>query len=283
MEFNRNGIVLHLILQVGNKQSNFKDEYRKEIFETIRTLMQGIGENMRPSGKMFAVKGYRDHVHIVFSMPPELSFLVMICEIKKQTAEKFNESNWFDGKFIWHRHYAVYSMSFGFGRDEEMELIYRQEEYHKHISFKDELSSAMRTYIFRISDKIREKMRLSFFSFNKIQNLDITNFVNIKKNENISESQDTDNTKSVYYNNEYKKLNILSYLLEKKCFTKVQKTLDNKHISKGINTLFYGTLETKTEIVYQIAKNMEDCILGKLQKMLAPVDGIYQMMMNGNN
>ena len=152
MTFNRNKILLHLILQTANKQSSFKDEYRKQIFNTIRDILQNIGTNTLPSGKVFSVTGYTDHVHIVFLMPVDISLKKLINELKRQTKEKFDKSEWFDKSFLWNKYYTITSLSSE--EKVERELIRKQEEYHKHISFKEELASAMRHNKFVITDEI---------------------------------------------------------------------------------------------------------------------------------
>jgi len=162
MTFNRNKIKLHLILQTVNEQSNFKDEYREQIFNTIRDILQNIGTNTLPSGKVFHITGYTDHVHIIFLMPFDISLTDLINELKKQTKEKFDTSEWFDKEFFWKEYYAIFSLPFSLSTETitEQELIKNQEQYHKHISFKEELSSAMRRNKFAITDEIRSEMKV---------------------------------------------------------------------------------------------------------------------------
>ena len=162
MTFNRNKIILHLILQTANEQSNFKDEYREQIFNTIRDILQNIGANTLPSGKVFFVSGYTDHVHSVFLMPVDISLTELINKLKKQTKEIFDKSEWYDKEFFWNEYYAIFSLPFSLSTETitEQELIKNQEQYHKHISFKEELASAMRHNKFAITDEIRSEMKV---------------------------------------------------------------------------------------------------------------------------
>ena len=56
-------------------------------------------------------------------MPVERSVLEVISELKNQKKPKFNEPNWFEGKFSWNKYHAVFSLPKGYESSGKFELI----------------------------------------------------------------------------------------------------------------------------------------------------------------
>ena len=157
MDFTRNSIRVHLILQVANKQSYFKKENRKEIFELLKEIVYKISVNESGKRQSAFVNGHDEHVHILFYMDMNMSIREIVNHIKAKSTELFNKSNWFSDVFIWHEHYGVFSVPY-FWPDDNYKLIEFQEEYHKFVTFEDEFRGAMRKARFFIEEDILNKM-----------------------------------------------------------------------------------------------------------------------------
>ena len=99
MEFTRNNIRIHLILEVANQQSYFRKQYRKAIFEVLKEIVYEISKNDAGTRRPIFINGHDEHVHILFYMHPEMSIREIVNHIQTNSTELFNNSNLFSGIF----------------------------------------------------------------------------------------------------------------------------------------------------------------------------------------
>lgn len=112
--------------------NDWKDDLHAYIGGTIRNL----------NGKMLAIGGVSDHVHILLTLTASHRIADVVREVKKASSMWAHSKHGKD-KFGWQDGYAVFSAG-----AEELPRLYgyiaKQEEHHKKINFRDELLALCR-------------------------------------------------------------------------------------------------------------------------------------------
>jgi REP element-mobilizing transposase RayT len=60
-------------------------------------------------GKIFALNGMRDHVHLVASIPPKVAVATFIGQVKAFVSTRINQSRRVSFPFAWQEEYGVFS------------------------------------------------------------------------------------------------------------------------------------------------------------------------------
>ncbi len=110
-----------------------------------------IDENMQPNLWAFmggiarkrditahAIGGTANHVHLLLSIPPELSLSKAMQILKSGSSKWMNDSYFPDRRIRWQQKYGAFSVS-PTGVDRVVDYIHRQPEHHRKMSFEEEV------------------------------------------------------------------------------------------------------------------------------------------------
>ncbi|MCP5501818.1 MAG: IS200/IS605 family transposase [Leptospiraceae bacterium] len=81
----------HIVFSTKNRVACLKDEDIEKIRELACSKAQEIGSSIR------ILNGYRDHVHILMSIPPKLSISYVVMRIKGYVSYKMKLIYWQEG------------------------------------------------------------------------------------------------------------------------------------------------------------------------------------------
>jgi putative transposase len=130
---------IHVVIAVYGRDNALGDRNRAKIFEYISGIMKGLG--LFP----LAVNGYRDHVHLFFSMPPSKTLSKVVQEIKANSSKWINQERLVMGHFCWQEGYGAFSCSQSH-RDNLIKYISAQEKHHAAASFRVEYQKLLNRY-----------------------------------------------------------------------------------------------------------------------------------------
>lgn len=91
------------------------------------------------------VGGTKDHVHILFSLSPNIALKDLVREIKSRSSRWINENRMSVGRFEWQNGYGAFSYSQS-ARGSVINYIENQEEHHRILTFKEELVKFLELY-----------------------------------------------------------------------------------------------------------------------------------------
>ena len=133
----------HIIFSTKNRQNYMNETQLEEMYK----YMSGIIKSLK--AKLFMVNGPSNHVHIALSMNPDVSISDCARLIKANTSRWIHQR--FDGlnDFAWQEGYSAFSVSKS-NIPQVVRYIQNQREYHKTISFEENLSR-LRRGLFNLS------------------------------------------------------------------------------------------------------------------------------------
>ena len=99
-------------------------EIEPVIYTYLREKVYALG------GTVFAIGGVEDHVHLVVSVPPNISIAQFTGQVKGYSSAQFNRFNTSLPKFMWQSEYGVFSF------DKKrlpkiVDYVERQKEHHR--------------------------------------------------------------------------------------------------------------------------------------------------------
>ena len=130
---------MHVVIAVYGRDNALTKRNRVKIFEYINGTMKGLG--LFP----LAVNGFTDHVHLFFSMPPNLALSKVVQEIKASTSKWINQQRLVLGRFSWQEGYGAFSCSQSH-RDNLIHYILDQETHHAKAPFRVEYQKLLDRY-----------------------------------------------------------------------------------------------------------------------------------------
>jgi putative transposase len=115
----------------------FSPQYREKILDELR--LKKIITHIREYAKtkniyIFAINGYRDHIHILASIPVVISISEALKCIKGESSHWINSSHLYRGRFRWQKDYYIETVS---RRDlgRLIKYINNQYEHHRKLTF----------------------------------------------------------------------------------------------------------------------------------------------------
>lgn len=128
-------LLTHIVFSTQGRIKLLKKEMRAELFDYISVLVKKKG------GKVLAVNGMDDHVHILIELLPTVALSDLMKFIKANSSRWLKER--FGKPFAWQRGFGAFSVS----RSVEqgvIDYIRDQEAHHSGRSFDDEFIALMR-------------------------------------------------------------------------------------------------------------------------------------------
>ena len=139
-------ITIQAVFAVKGRQNLITTGWRNRLHEYISGTIKKEGV------KSLAVGGWKDHVHILFGLPPVIRISDFINIIKSNSSKWINEQNFLKNKFHWQEGYGVFSYSRD-QRDSVIKYIMNQEEHHRKITFREEYSDLLNHFNIEFDEK----------------------------------------------------------------------------------------------------------------------------------
>lgn len=117
-------INIQAVFAVQGRKNFLSQSVRERLFPYISGILKN--QDIFP----LAVNGWKDHVHILFEMKPDISLSKTMELVKANSSKWINENGFIKGKFSWQRGYGGFSYSRS-QRDSVIKYIMRQEERHR--------------------------------------------------------------------------------------------------------------------------------------------------------
>jgi putative transposase len=130
-------IHIHAVFSTKQRHPYLTDEVKAELLPYL------AGSLLRMKAKPVLVNGPRDHVHLLFSLPPVLP-LADVMEKLKANSSKWAHSRW--GKpFAWQTGYAAFSVSQS-NVASVRNYIANQEQHHRKMTFQEEVLALLKRH-----------------------------------------------------------------------------------------------------------------------------------------
>ena len=145
-------ISIHAVFAVQNRDNFIVAPWRYELHKYITGIITAQG------AKSLAVGGWKDHVHIFFGLPVNVSVSEFMNIIKSNSSKWINEQGFIKGRFAWQAGYAAFSYAKS-QRDVVMRYIMNQEEHHDTKTFREEYTKMLLDF----EVEFQEKYLFEFF------------------------------------------------------------------------------------------------------------------------
>ena len=130
-------LLTHVIFSTKDREPMIRSEIRLELFAYLGGLTREL------KGKAYGINGTNDHVHMLISLPPNVSISDALRFIKA------NSSGWVRGKwkraFAWQLGYGAFSVSKS-NVPGVLKYIANQETHHRRVAFRDEFEELLRKH-----------------------------------------------------------------------------------------------------------------------------------------
>lgn len=133
----------HLVFSTKDRRNLIKIEIEAELYKYIYGIIHDTG------GKVIAINGMPDHVHIIFRASKSTSDIEFIRQVKG------GSSKWLGTKikdFGWQSGYGWFSVG-AKDLDKAIAYVKGQKEHHKSLSFQDELRGILTAYKIPFEEK----------------------------------------------------------------------------------------------------------------------------------
>ena len=91
---------------------------------------------------LYTINGVEDHIHIVTHIHPSISLSSLVKDIKLASSAHIKENKLFENFSNWQDGYGAFTYSIK-EKDRLIEYVKNQEEHHKTVTFKDELTALL--------------------------------------------------------------------------------------------------------------------------------------------
>ena len=113
----------HVVWSTKNREPLLTPELEPLVYELVRSKTSNL------EGKIFALNGMRDHVHLVASIPPKVAVATFIGQVKAFVSTRINQSQLVSFPFAWQEEYGLFS--FDKKRlPHHVAYVERQKEHH---------------------------------------------------------------------------------------------------------------------------------------------------------
>lgn len=132
-------VYVHVTFSTKNRRSLIDDNIKTILFEYLGGICKGLDCNPVMIG------GCKDHVHVLCLLSRKIPQMKLLEELKKQSSKwiKTKGENYSD--FYWQDGYGIFSVN-PTETDIVVKYISNQEEYHKNMTFQDELRAFLKKY-----------------------------------------------------------------------------------------------------------------------------------------
>lgn len=114
----------HIVWGTKNRLNLITPEVEPLIYSFIRGKAVGL------EGRVFALNGTADHIHLVAAIPPKIAVTKFIGQIKGVAATRFNKTSQWTIPLYWQAEYGVFSFD-SKRLPDVITYVERQKEHHR--------------------------------------------------------------------------------------------------------------------------------------------------------
>jgi len=129
-------LIYHIVFSTKRRFPIIEDSFKGRLYE----YLGGIIRNKE--GKLLAIGGTGDHVHLAAKFKPIKAISKTIGELKGNSSKWVNENNLFDGHFSWQKGFGAFSVSES-QVHKVVNYIKTQEIHHRKQTFQEEFISIL--------------------------------------------------------------------------------------------------------------------------------------------
>ncbi|HSF44376.1 MAG TPA: transposase [Chitinophagaceae bacterium] len=137
---NRIYLFVHAIFSVKDVQPLLKPSLRAVYFAWIK---KHAGEK---AIRILNIGGGTDHVHLLLQLHPAQNLLQVVKQVKEESVKFINESKFLQEEFAWDPDYTAFTVSPS-AFAQTMDYISKQDDYHQHKTFLQEMELINKTRI----------------------------------------------------------------------------------------------------------------------------------------
>ncbi len=124
-------IYIQAVFAVKGRENLLLKPWREEVHKYIAGIIKGKEQ------KSIIVNGVEDHIHCFFGLKPAMAVSSLVRDIKNNSTNFINESQFLKKRFQWQDSFGAFSYSRS-DIDRVYNYILNQEQHHRKQTFKDE-------------------------------------------------------------------------------------------------------------------------------------------------
>ena len=132
-------LLIHALFSTKARKPSIEAEIRADLF----AYMGGIIGNLK--AKPLLINGPKDHVHLLFRLPPSLPVSDLLEKVKANSSRWIHERWPHRSRFAWQTGYAAFSVSESNLKDVKA-YIANQEEHHRKVTFQEEVLAFLKKH-----------------------------------------------------------------------------------------------------------------------------------------
>ena len=132
-------LLVHVIFSTKDRRPIITDELKMKLFPYMAGIVKERG------GTSHIINGMKDHVHLLASIPTGLTVADLMRFVKGSSPRWVHQEFPTQKSFGWQRGYAAFTVSRSRFEDVHR-YIATQEEYHRKVSFKEELVAFLKKH-----------------------------------------------------------------------------------------------------------------------------------------
>ena len=129
-------LIYQIVFSTKNREKVLTKNNKDDLFKFI----WGILKNKKCH--LYRINGVEDHIHIVTHIHPSISLSSLVKDIKLASSAHIKENKLFENFSNWQDGYGAFTYSIK-EKDRLIEYVKNQEEHHKTVTFKDELTALL--------------------------------------------------------------------------------------------------------------------------------------------
>lgn len=130
-------ILVHVVFSTKDRTPQINATLEERLYPYLGGIVRELG------GRLLALNGVEDHVHLLTSPNPQVSISEMVGKIKGSFSKWIHDTFPDRSAFKWQRGYAAFGMS-PLQMPRVIEYIARQKTHHAKTSFRDEYLRLLR-------------------------------------------------------------------------------------------------------------------------------------------
>ena|ERR1043166_1984911 len=134
---------IHIVFSTKARQPLLTHQIRPKVWAYLAGIAKNIG------GDFIEIGGTADHVHILLSLPSELSIAKAVNLLKSNSSKWLNQ---YGRRFAWQEGYAAFSVSTS-NREAVRQYVRQQEKHHKRRDFAREFRVLLKKHRVEFDEK----------------------------------------------------------------------------------------------------------------------------------
>jgi len=118
---------------------------RPDVLLSLTSCIKNIFDTHGKGSRMIRIGGIENHLHILFTLSPNIALADLIREIKSRSSRWLNERDFYTSHFEWQRGYAAFSYSSS-SKERVINYIDNQAVHHQRVTFLVELKNLLEKY-----------------------------------------------------------------------------------------------------------------------------------------